>query len=110
LNTFKIIISIAVNSGIISSIVLWFLKRYINKKLTIAEAEAAERQKVKQKRMMLDSELHHAQGRVLFWIHHAIIHNGEHNGELQDSFEHLQEVEDKEKELDREILSRFDND
>lgn len=108
MNVFKIIAGIAVSSGVISGIVTWLLKRYIDRKLTAAEAEAAERQRVKQKRMMLDAELHHAQGRMFFWIHHAIVH-GEHNGELQDSFEHLQEVEDKEKELDREILSRFDN-
>ncbi|MCI1958415.1 MAG: hypothetical protein LKJ25_02175 [Clostridia bacterium] len=108
MNILSVIAGIAVSSGFISSIVVWFLKRYIDKKLTAAEEEAAERQRVKQKRMKLDAELHHAQGRVLFWIHHAIVH-GEHNGELQSSFEHLQEVEDKEKELDRDILSRFDN-
>lgn len=108
MSIFEFIAGVIFSSGAVSSVVLWLLKRYINKKLTAAEEEADERQKMKQKRMMLDSELHHAQGRVLFWVHHAIVH-GEHNGELQDSFEHLQEVEDKEKELDREILSRFDN-
>lgn len=53
-----------------------------------------------------DEEITHATGRVLFWLHHAIV-KGEHNGELEEAFENLQRAEEHKKEMDREVLAKY---
>lgn len=53
-----------------------------------------------------DEEITHATGRVLFWLHHAIV-KGEHNGELEEAFENLQRAEAHKKEMDREVLAKY---
>ena len=40
-------------------------------------------------------------------MHHAIVHDGQHNGELEDAFNRLQIAEAKKKEMDREILAKY---
>lgn len=56
------------------------------------EAREQERIKYKIEQRKADEEITHATGRVLFWLHHAIV-KGEHNGELEEAFENLQRAE-----------------
>ena len=46
----------------------------------------------------------HCQGRLMFWMHKAII-TGDHNGDLEEAFEAYQRAEKARKDLDREILA-----
>lgn len=54
----------------------------------------------------ISSGTEHFTGRVLFWLHHAIV-KGEHNGELEEAFENLQRAEEHKKEMDREVLAKY---
>ena len=65
-----------------------------------------ERIKYKIEQRKADEEITHATGRVLFWLHHAIV-KGEHNGELEEAFENLQRAEAHKKEMDREVLAKY---
>jgi hypothetical protein len=55
-------------------------------------------------RSKLEDELHHAQGRALFWLHRAIM-TGDHNGDMEEAFADLTRVEKKIKDHDREIIA-----
>lgn len=72
------------------------------------EVEAREQERIKYKieQRKADEEITHATGRVLFWLHHAIV-KGEHNGELEEAFENLQRAEAHKKEMDREVLAKY---
>lgn len=75
---------------------------------SIMEVEAREQERIKYKieQRKADEEITHATGRVLFWLHHAIV-KGEHNGELEEAFENLQRAEAHKKEMDREVLAKY---
>lgn len=66
--------------------------------------QVAIKYKIEQRKA--DEEITHATGRVLFWLHHAIV-KGEHNGELEEAFENLQRAEAHKKEMDREVLAKY---
>ena len=87
-------------SGLVG-LFMWFLRRYLDKRLVQAEREAEERRKKRIKAAELDEELHQAYGRMFFWIHRFIL-TGEHNGELQTAFENLQAAEARKKEFNRQ--------
>ena len=61
-----------------------FLRRFIDKRLE-------------------DRELEHATGRLLFYLHKAIV-TGQHNGDLAAAWQSYQDSEQRKKALDREIL------
>ena len=72
------------------------------------EVEAREQERIKYKieQRKADEEITHATGRVLFWLHHAIV-KGEHNGEREEACENLQRAEAHKKEMDREVLAKY---
>jgi len=112
-NDFKWLIISAVVSGIIggsgiAGLFFHFLKRYIERKLQKAEADADSRLQIRIKRMTIDDELQHAYGRLFFWLYKAVVTQN-HNGELEKAFEALQEVEQKKKDLDRQIIAEAEN-
>ena len=88
----------------ITGLAFFFLRRYLEKKLRAAEELDAQRMHMKKRRLQVDDELHHAYGRLLFWMHRAIV-TGSHNGELENAFQALEEAESKKKDLDREIIA-----
>ena len=93
-------------SGGVAGIFFALIRHYIEKRLKEVEAREAARLRYIIEQRKADEEITHATGRVLFWLHHAIV-KGEHNGELEDAFENLQKAEAHKKEMDREILAKY---
>ena len=89
-------------SGGVAGIFFALIRHYIERRLMEVEAREQERIKYKIEQRKADEEITHATGRVLFWLHHAIV-KGEHNGELEEAFENLQRAEEHKKEMDREV-------
>lgn len=94
-------------SGGVAGVFFAVIRHYIEKRLSEAEAREAQRMQWKIEQKKADDEITHATSRVLFWMHHAIVHDGQHNGELEDAFNRLQIAEAKKKEMDREILAKY---
>ena len=65
--------------------------------------EQHKRRELAVRRMKVDDELQHCEGRLFFWIHKAIV-TGVHNGDLEAAFDNYQKAEQAKKELDREII------
>ena len=84
-------------SGGVAGIFFALIRHYIERRLMEVEAREQERIKYKIEQRKADEEITHATGRVLFWLHHAIV-KGEHNGELEEAFENLQRAEAHKKE------------
>ncbi|MDR1160162.1 MAG: hypothetical protein LBK69_06000 [Syntrophomonadaceae bacterium] len=104
-NVLQIIIAAVLGGSGIIGIALYFIRRWLEQKLSASEEVRALRTQNRLLRARLEDELHHAQGRVLFWLHRAIV-TGTPNGELEEAFNALQTVEGKIKEHDREIVAR----
>ena len=68
-------------SGGVAGIFFALIRHYIERRLMEVEAREQERIKYKIEQRKADEEITHATGRVLFWLHHAIV-KVEHNGEL----------------------------
>lgn len=98
-----IVVAIAGGSGIVG-ILFFFIRRYIEKRLTARETEDKKKKEQRLKRIQLEDEMMHSQGRLLFWMYKAII-TGHHNGDLEKAFEAYQAAEKARKDLDREILA-----
>ena len=89
-------------SGGVAGIFFALIRHYIERRLMEVEAREQERIKYKIEQRKADEEITHATGRVLFWLHHAIV-KGEHN----EAFENLQRAEEHKKEMDREVLAKY---
>lgn len=83
---------------------MYFFRRYIERRLEANEEAESRRRELRMQRMRIEDELHHCYGRMFFWIHRFVL-TGEHNGELEAAFTHLEDVEAKKKELDRSIIA-----
>ena len=95
-------------SVLLSGILLYYIRRYIDQKLLEEERARTEEQALKVKRSKLDMRRRRALGRLLFWLHRAVV-NPPANGELEEAWESFQEVEEDQKALDQEILAKFEN-
>ena len=93
-------------SGGVAGIFFALIRHYIERRLKEVEAREEARLKYKIEQRKADEEITHATGRVLFWLHHAIV-KGEHNCELEEAFENLQKAEAHKKAMDREILAKY---
>lgn len=98
------VISAIVGGSGFTGIAFLFMRRYIEKKLDAKDQEEEKRKKQKLRRMTVEDKMQHCTGRLLFWMHKAIV-DGTHNGDLEDAFEKYQKVEEEKKNLDREIIS-----
>jgi len=83
--------------------VFYYMRRFIDKRLSGREQEDAKRREQRARRLIVEDQLEHATGRLLYYIHRAIV-TGQHNGELEAAWEDYQAAEQRSKELDREIL------
>lgn len=108
------IIGTIVGGSGITGMVFFFIRRYIENKLKLKEDKAKaeelekkdeqhKRRELAVRRMKVDDELQHCEGRLFFWIHKAIV-TGAHNGDLEAAFDNYQKAEQAKKELDREII------
>lgn len=93
----------AFGSGGVAGLIFYFLKKWIENKLTAAAQEADRKQQIRQERMKIDDELQQSYGRMFFWLHYAVTKNTA-NGELERAFERLQNAEEKKKNLDRKSI------
>lgn len=87
----------------ITGLLFFFIRSYIEKKISEREADERRKRELKIKRMIIDDKLRHCEGRLFFWLHKAIV-TGNHNGDLKKAFDEYQEAEIERKELDREII------
>lgn len=97
----------ALVSFLISGLALHYLKRYFDKKLVSAEAKQKERLKIKRKRSEAEQRRRRAEGRLLFWMHRALV-KPPPNGELEDAWEEFQNAEEAQKEIERSILAEYE--
>lgn len=103
---FIIVITAVLGSGGVIGLLFWYLRSYIEKKLHEEEQKRDGRQEMRMRRLKIDDELQHAYGRCFFWLHKAITtEQQDNNKELEKAMNKLKEVEDKKKELDREIIA-----
>ena len=86
----------------ITGLAVGYLKRYLDRRLEQGEQEAQQRQEHRQRR-----QLHHAYGRCIFWLNHAVT-KPPPNGELAQAMEELTQAEEAKKKLDREILAAYE--
>lgn len=94
-------------SVILSGVVLYYIRRYIDKKLVKAEAKQQERLLVRKRRSEAEQRRRRAEGRLLFWMHHALV-KPPPNGELEAAWEDYQEAEEAQKEIERAILAEYE--
>ncbi|MDD2979512.1 MAG: hypothetical protein PHN80_06015 [Hespellia sp.] len=109
------LIGAVVGGSGLTGIVFYFIRRYIENKLNAKDAEQKKQNEIKHKdemkrreqrikRLSVDDELQHCEGRLFFWIHKAIV-DGNHNGDLENAFSEYQKAEQEKKLLDREIIT-----
>lgn len=93
-----------IGGGGVTSLCVWLFRLYLEKRLSAAESKAAERRRTAKRREEIDDRLHHAYGRMFFWMNRALT-AGESNAELEKAFEELQLAEAARKELIREVAA-----
>ena len=97
----------ALVSFLISGLLLHYLKRYIDKRLEGAERRQKTRLEIKRKRSEAEQKRRRAEGRLLFWVHHALV-KPPPNGELEKAWEDFQTAEEEQKEIERSILAEYE--
>lgn len=97
------VIGAVVGGGGIVGLVFYFIRSYIDKKLSVREQETKKRRDLQIRRLKIENEMEHATGRLFFWMHKAVT-TGKFNGDLDAAWEKYRAAEEKKKELDREIL------
>ena len=97
----------ALVSALISGLALHYLKRYFDKKLVKAEERQKERLKIRKRRSEAEQKRRRAEGRLLFWVHHALV-KPPPNGELEKAWEDFQTAEEEQKEIERSILAEYE--
>lgn len=93
-------------SGVVG-LAMTYLRRYIDRKLEAGEEEAARRLAHRKRRQQVEDQLHHAYGRCLFWLNHAVT-KPPANGELAQAMDKLTQAEEAKKKLDREIVAEYE--
>jgi hypothetical protein len=104
IDVWQIVITTIIGGSGVVGIALYFVRRWLERKLTTNEQVKEIRAANRLRRARLEDELHHAQNRMLFWLHRTIV-TEERNGDLEASFAALTAVEEKIKEHDREIIA-----
>lgn len=86
-----------------------YMRRFIDKRLEQREREDAKHREQRIRRLTLEDKLEHATGRLLFYLHKAVV-TGRHNGDLEAAWTTYQEAESEMKALDREVLVEHEMD
>ena len=97
----------ALVSALISGLLIHYLKRYFDKRLEGAERRQKTKLEIKRKRSEAEQRRRRAEGRLLFWLHHAVT-KPPPNGELEAAWEDYQEAEEAQKEIERSILAEYE--
>lgn len=75
----------ALISGFVSSILIGFAVKYIDKKMKAAEEENKRKQEHHQRQSILEAEVRVAQGQVIFWVCELVL--GESAGKTEKALE-----------------------
>lgn len=94
-------------SALVSGLVLYFLRGYIDRKLEEEEAHRKNETQLRTQRSQLEQKRRRALGRLLFWLHRGVTHPPP-NGELEKAMSEFEAVEDELKALDQKILAEFE--
>lgn len=94
-------------SAVISGVLLVYLRKYIDDKWKKQEERRRSDLEVRKKRSVLEQERRRAAGRLFFWLHHAVV-KPPANGELEEAMKAYTEAEEKQKDLDRQILADYE--
>lgn len=103
-DTLKTLLGILLGTGGLFGLLVYFFRRYIERRLDKAEKDSKKRRENRVRRMQVEDEVNHCHGQMLFWLYRFVV-TGERNGELDNAYERLQEAEQKKKDLDRSILA-----
>ena len=101
------VVSAILGGGGIVGIVFHFVKRYFENKLAAEDRKAAEAKEYRQRKAACEERMTHALGRWVFWMNRWV-ETGDHNGELREAFEEFERAEKEKKELEREIVVKFE--
>ena len=102
-----VVMAALVGGSGITGLAVGYVKRYLDRGLEQGEQEAQQRQEHRQRRQEVEDQLHHAYGRCIFWLNHAVT-KPPPNGELAQAMEELTQAEEAKKKLDREILAAYE--
>lgn len=96
----------AVVSALISGIGIYYLQTYLDTKRKESEEQAAQRRIERRKADVLESKRRRAAGRMLFWLHDAVVKGVEHaNGDLEKAMSDYSEIEEEQKAFEQELLA-----
>ncbi|MBQ8742170.1 MAG: hypothetical protein IJZ03_02225 [Clostridia bacterium] len=101
-----LLIALFLGGGGSMGIGIYFIKRAIEQKLSKYEKEAREIAALKRQLEDSESRLHHAYGRMFFWIYRAIT-TGKYSHELDKAFSELEDAESLHSQVEREIITLF---
>ena len=94
-------------SALISGVVLYYLRKYIDQKLEEEEQHRKKETQFRTQRSQLEQQRRRALGRLLFWLHRGVTQPPP-NGELEKAMGEFEAVEDELKALDQKILAEFE--
>lgn len=97
----------AAASALISGLVLYYIRAYIDHKLKEDEEHREKETKLRTRRSQLEQQRRRALGRLLFWLHRGVTCPPP-NGELEKAMTEFEAVEDELKALDQKILAEFE--
>ena len=108
------IIPAVFSSGLFSAFLLYYIKKYIDKRASTEEKAAAKRAGIRTQRMIVEDKLHKCYSRCLFWMNEILesadcgkdAMQAEKN--LKDAMAKLTEAEDEKKQLDREVIAEYE--
>lgn len=96
----------AVVAALISGVGIYYLQSYLNTKRKESEERAAQRRRERRQADVLESKRRRAAGRMFFWLHDAVVKGVEHaNGDLEKAMQDYNEVEEEQKDFERELLA-----
>ena len=72
----------------------------------LSPEQAAQRRRERRKADVLESKRRRAAGRMLFWLHDAVVKGVEHaNGDLEKAMADYSEIEEEQKAFEQELLA-----
>lgn len=91
-------------SFMISGLILYYLRKYIDHKLEEEDKRQEKALKLKVQRSQLEMQRRQALGKVLFWLHRGLT-KPPPNGELEEAMENFGEIERQQRELEQKLLA-----
>lgn len=93
-------------SALITGVGVFYLQRYLESRRIQSEEAAATRRAQRRKADVLESRRRRAIGRLLFWLHFALLRGVEQaNGDLEKAFADYNAVEEEQKAFEQELLA-----